>query len=64
LLKNGNHQKGKHVNWIRAVGVKHLSAHMQDLPFLVQVFQIFVYSVAHFFISILIVYIFVDAVQE
>lgn len=49
---------------MKVVVVTHLSAHMKDLPFLVQVFQGFISFVKHHFLSILIVHIFVDASQE
>lgn len=64
LLKNGIHLKAKHVNWVKVVGVTHLSSHRQGLPFLVQVFQVFISSIAHHLLSVLIVHIFVDAGRE
>lgn len=64
FLKNGIHKKGKHVDWMKVVVVTHLSTHKQDLPFLVQVFQTFIFYVSHHFLSSLIVHIFVDSDQE
>lgn len=64
MLKKGIHQKGKHVNWIRVVDVTHLYAYMKDLRFLVQVFQVFVFSIAHHFMSVLTIHIFVDVGRE
>lgn len=64
LLKNGIHKKGKHVDWIKLMGVTHLSVHRKELPFIVQVFQVFVFSLTHHFIFVLIVHIFVDASHE
>lgn len=57
------HQKGKNVDWLEVVGVTHFSAHKKYL-FVVQVLQASIFSLAHYFISSLIVHIFVDAGQE
>jgi len=64
LLKNGIHWKGKQVDWIKVVVVIDLSAQRQDLPFLMQVFQFFMFPVANHFLSVSIVHIFVDVGWE
>ena len=46
LLKNGIHQKGKHVDWMKLLAATHLFSHRQDLPFHVQVIQVLIFSVA------------------
>lgn len=56
LLKNGSHWRGKHVCW---VVVTHISTHRQDL--LSHVCQVFVFSVALYFLSVLIACIFLVA---
>lgn len=56
LLKNGSHERGKHVCW---VVVTHSSAHRRDLLSHVQVFQVFSFSIAHYFLYVLIIGIFV-----
>lgn len=61
LFRKGIHQRGKHVYW---VVVTHISAHKKDLTFRVKLVQVFLFSVAHYFLSILISCIFVDAGQE
>lgn len=61
FLSNSIHRKGKHVYW---VVVAHFSAHGKDFPFRVRDFQDFLFSVAHYLLSILIACIFVVAGQE
>lgn len=51
LLKNGSHLRGKHVWW---VFMTHLSTHRQDLLSRVQDCQVFVFLIAHYFLSALI----------
>lgn len=60
LLKNCIHRKGKNVDWMKVLVVTHLSSHRKDHPFLVQVIQVFIFFVAQYFISILIVRMSVD----
>jgi len=52
------------VDWINIVAVTHLSAYKKDLPLFVKSFQVFVSSVAHRCIYVLIIHIFVDASRE
>lgn len=60
LFKNGIYLKGKHVYLVKVVVLTHLYTHKQDLPFPMQVVQVFISYVAHHFLSIL-VPIFLDA---
>ena len=46
-----------------AVGT-HISSHKKDLQMFVQVIQVFIFSVGHYFTSVLIVHISVDAGRE
>lgn len=49
LLKNGSHRRGKHVCW---VVMSHISAHRKDLLSRGQDFQVFVFYVPHYFLSV------------
>lgn len=61
LLNYGFHKKGKNVNSLEIVSITNLSANKQYLQIFVQDIQVLICSVAHFFISVLIFYIFVNA---
>lgn len=61
LFRNYIHHRGKH---LYSVVVTNIFAHWKYLNFNVQFVQVFVLSVAHYYLYILIAYIFVDASWE
>lgn len=52
------------MDWAKVVVVTHLFSHRKDLPFPVQVFQVFISYVSHHFIYVLTVHTFVDTSRE
>jgi len=51
-------QKGKNANWLAVMVVTHISSHGQDPLFIVQVIQALIFSLTHYFVSVLIYCIF------
>lgn len=64
LSNYGFRRKGKNVKWMKVAVVTHLSSHKKDLPFVVQVIKALIFSLAHYFIFVLIDCIFVIAGWE